>query len=66
MLCTPLTLLLRLLHGTSFSHLMTFLPPLVRPSSAPLHWVESWSTSDFLNSVPYVKNKLTDYQISWK
>lgn len=50
----------------SLSHLMTFLLALVHPSSTPLHWVESWSTSDFLSSVPYVKNRLTKCQIYWK
>uniref|UniRef100_UPI0037E71848 S phase cyclin A-associated protein in the endoplasmic reticulum isoform X3 n=1 Tax=Semicossyphus pulcher TaxID=241346 RepID=UPI0037E71848 len=34
--------------------------------STPLDWVESWSTSDFLHSVLYVKTGLTKCQISWK
>lgn len=50
MLCATLTLLLLILHGTTFPHLMTFLPSVLHLSFTPLTGLRV-GQPDFLLSV---------------
>lgn len=49
-----------------FLILQPFYPIIIHPSFTPVYGIEGWSTSSFLKFMPFVKNRLTKCQITWK